>query len=179
MTIKIKSADVKSNMYIDSGEEINNKDPKFKVGDIIGLSKYKNIFAKDCYVLNWSEEVFVINKVKNTVVWTYVVSDLNGEEIVKIFYEKELEKTNQTEFRVGKVIKRKGDKLYDKWKGYDNSFIVILMKKDILQMSEYFPEWKSFGGKVKNELDLSNCATKADLKNAARVDISKFAKKQA
>ena len=64
MTIKIKSADVKSNMYIDSGEEINNKDPKFKAGDIIGLSKYKNIFAKDCYVLNWSEEVFVINKVK-------------------------------------------------------------------------------------------------------------------
>ena len=112
-------------------------------------------------------------------VWTYVVSDLNGEETVEIFYEKELEKTNQTEFRVGKVIKRKGDKLYDKWKGYDNSLIVILMKKDILQMGEYFPERKSFGGKVKNELDLSNCATKADLKNAAGVDISKFAEKQA
>ena len=63
-----------------------------------------------------SEEVFLINKIKNKVPWTYVISDLNGEEIPGIFYEKEFQKINQTEFRIEKVLKRKGDKLYDKWK---------------------------------------------------------------
>ena len=62
---------------------------------------------------------FVIKKVKNTVPWTYVVSDFNGEEIIGTFYEKELQKTNQEEFRIEKVIKKKGEKLYVKWKGYD------------------------------------------------------------
>ena len=69
---------------------------------------------------NWSEEVFVIKKVKNTVPWTYVINDLNGEEIRGTFYEKELLKTNQEKFRIEKVIRRNGDKLYVKWKGYDN-----------------------------------------------------------
>ena len=64
----------------------------------------------------------MIKKVKITAPWTFVINDLNGEEIVGGFYEKELQKTNQTEFRIEKVIKRKGDKLYVKWKGYDNSF---------------------------------------------------------
>ena len=109
-----KTFDVKSSAYIDSSKEINGKDPKFKIGDIVRISKYKNIFAKG-YVPNWSEEVFVIKKVKNTVPWRYVVRDLNGE-VVGTFYEKELQKTNQKEFRVEKVIKRKGDKLYVKWK---------------------------------------------------------------
>ena len=68
-TIKMKSADVKSNAHIDSSKEINDKDPKFKIGDIVIISKYKSIFAKGC-VPNWSEEVFVIKKVKNTVLWT-------------------------------------------------------------------------------------------------------------
>ena len=67
------------------------------------------------------EEVFVITKVENTVPWTYVIIDLKGEEIVGTFYEKELQKTNQKEFRVEKVIKRKGDKLYVKWKGCNKS----------------------------------------------------------
>ena len=69
---------------------------------------------------NWSEEVFVIKKVKNTVLWTYVINDLNDEEITGTFYEKELQKTSQGEFRIEKVIRRKGDKLYVKWKGYGN-----------------------------------------------------------
>ena len=60
---------------------------------------------------NWSKETFVIKKVKNTVPWTYVINDLNSEEIIGIFYEEELQKTNQEEFRIEKVIKRKGDKL--------------------------------------------------------------------
>ena len=70
---------------------------------------------------NWSEEVFVIKK-KNTVSWTYVINDLNGEEIIGTFYEKELQKTNHEEFVIEKVIKRKGNKIYVKWKGYNNSF---------------------------------------------------------
>ena len=80
---------------------------------------YKNIFAKG-YAPDWSEETFVIKKVKNTVQWTYVINDLNDEEIIGSYDEKELHKTNQKEFRIGKILKRKGDKLYVKWKGFDN-----------------------------------------------------------
>ena len=76
-----------NNTYIDFKKEVNDKDPKFKVGDHVRISKYKNIFAKG-YTPNWSEEVFVIKKVKNTVPWTYVINDLNGEEIIGTFYEK-------------------------------------------------------------------------------------------
>ena len=68
------------------------------------------------------EEVFIIKKVKNVVPWIYVINYLNGEEIAETFYEKELQKTNQEEFRIEKIIKKKRDKLYVKWKGYDNSF---------------------------------------------------------
>ena len=125
-TIKMKPIDLKSNTYIDSMElhpekKVNDKDPKFRVGDHVRISKYKNIFAKG-YTPNLSEESIVISKIKNTVPWTYVINDLNGEEIIGSFYKKELQKTNQKEFRIEKAIKRKGDKLYVKWKGYDNSF---------------------------------------------------------
>ena len=95
-TIKMTPIDVKDNTYINADKEINNKDPKFKVDDHVRISKYKNIFAKG-YMPNWSEEVFVIKKVKNTVPWTYVINDVNGEEITGTFYEKELQKTNQEE----------------------------------------------------------------------------------
>ena len=83
----MKPADVKSSTYIDSAQEINDEDTVFKIGDIVRISKYKNIFAKG-YVPNWSEEFFVIKKVKTTVPWTYVISDLKGEEIVGMFHEK-------------------------------------------------------------------------------------------
>ena len=85
---------------------------------------------KDTYTPNCSEEVFVIKKVKNTVPWTYVSNDLNGEEIIRAFYEKDLQRTNQQEFRIKKVINRKGDKLYVKWKGYDSSFNSSIDKTD-------------------------------------------------
>ena len=114
-TIKMKPIDVKDNTYINTNKETHDKDPKFKVGDCVRISKYKNIFAKG-YTPNCSEEVFVIKKVKNTVPWTYVINDLNGEEIMGTFYGKELQKANQEEFRIEKVIKRKGDKMYVKWK---------------------------------------------------------------
>ena len=81
---------------------------------------------------NWSEEVVIINKIKNTVPWTYAINDLNGEEIIGTFSEKELQKTNQKKFRIEKVLKKKGDKLYVKWKGYDNSFNSWIDKKDLV-----------------------------------------------
>ena len=109
---------------------LTQKDPKFKVGDHIRISKYKKFFAK-VYAQNWSEEVFVFSGIKNTVPWTYDVRDLNGEEITGSFYDKELQKTSQKEFRIEKVLKRKGDKLYIKWKGYDNRFNSWNDKKDL------------------------------------------------
>ena len=74
----------------------------------------------------------MIKIVKNTVPWTYVFSDLKGEEIVSTFYEKELQKTNQKKFRVKKVIKRKGDRIYVIWKGYNSSFNSCIDEKDIV-----------------------------------------------
>ena len=129
-TIKMKPVDVKDNTYIDFEREVNDKDPNFKVGDYVRIPKYKNIFAKKNTPI-WSEEVFLISKIKNTVPWTYVINDLNGEEIIGTFYEKQLQKTNQKEFRIEKVIKRKNHKLYDKWKGYDNSFNSWIDKNDL------------------------------------------------
>ena len=108
--IKMKPADVKDNAYIDCSKEVNDKDPKFEVGDYVRISKYKNIFAKG-YTPNWFEEVFVIKKVKNTVLWTYVINDLKGKVIIGTFYEKELQKTNQQDLRMEKVIKKKSDRL--------------------------------------------------------------------
>ena len=131
-TIKMKPIDVKDNTYINADKKINYKDPKFKVGDHLRISKYKNIFTKG-YIPNWSEEVFVFKKIKNTVPCTYVINDLNGEEITGTFYEKELQKTNQEEFRTEKVIRRKGDKLYVKWKGYNNSFNSWIDKANLVQ----------------------------------------------
>ena len=128
----MKPIDVKDNTYINTDKKANDKDPKFKVCDRVRKSKYKNIFAKG-YTPNWSEEVFVIKKVKNTVPWTYFVNDLNGEEIMGTFYEKKMQKTNQEEFRIEKVIKRKFDEMYVKWKGYDNSFNSWIYKKDLIK----------------------------------------------
>ena len=88
------------------------------------------------YTPNWSEEVFVINKIKNTVPWTYVINDLNGEEIIGSFYEKESQKTSQKEFTIENYMLnymiKLNDKLYVKWKGYDNSFNIWIDKKDLL-----------------------------------------------
>ena len=81
-----------------------------EVDDHERISKYKNIFAKG-YTPNWSEEIFVIKEIKNTVPWTYVINDLNGDEIIGTFYKKELQKIDQQEFRIEKLIKKKGNKL--------------------------------------------------------------------
>ena len=130
-TIKMKPIDVTGDSYAKYNENSNKKDPKFKVGDHVRISKYKNIFAKG-YTPNWSEEIFVISKIKNTVPWTYVINDLNGEETIGSFYEKELQKTSQKECRIEKVIRTKGDKLYVKWKRYDSHFNSWIDKKDLV-----------------------------------------------
>ena len=131
-TIKMKPIHLTSDSQAEYNEDFNKKDPKFKVGDNVRISKYKNIFAKG-YTPNWSEEVFVVSKIKNTVPWTYVVSDLNGEETTGSFYEKELQKNqSRIEFRIEKILKRTSDKLNVKWKGYDNRFNSCVDKKDLI-----------------------------------------------
>ena len=111
----MKPIDVKSKSHAEYNVDCNDKDPKFKIGDHVRISRHKKVSAKE-YVPHWSEEVFVIKKVKNTVLWTYVIMDLNSEDIVGTFYEKEFQNTNQEKLRTEKVIKRKGNKLYVKWK---------------------------------------------------------------
>ena len=84
----------------------------------------------------------MIKKVKNTVPWTCIISDLNEQEIVRTFFQKELQKTNQKKFRIEKVIQRKDNKLYIKWKGYNSLFNSYIDKKGIVFISEYFPDPK-------------------------------------
>ena len=149
----MKPKDVTDIKYVEYSEETNKKALNLKqsefqsikiilvkvihlIGDNVRsdnvrISKRQNIFAKG-YTPNWSEEVFVVNKIQNTVPWTYLINNLNGEEIKGSFYEKELQKTDQKEFRIEKGIKKKGDKLYVKWKGYNNSFNSWIDKKDIV-----------------------------------------------
>ena len=85
-TVKMKPVDAKDITYIDFKKEVNDENPKFKVGDHVRISKCTNILAKR-YTPNWSKEDFVMNKV-NTVPWTYDINDFNGEEIIETFYEK-------------------------------------------------------------------------------------------
>ena len=120
-SIKMEPIDATSDSYAEYNKDSNEKDPRLKVGDHVRISKYKNIFATG-YTQNWSEEAFVVSNIKNTVLWTYVIIDLNGEPITGSFYEKELQKTSKEKFRIEKVLKRKGNKLYAKWKGYDSRF---------------------------------------------------------
>ena len=102
----MKPIDVTGDSYVEYNEDSNKKSPKFKVNDHVRISKYKNIFAK-IYVPNWLEEVFIVNEIKNTVPWTYTINDLNGGKVIGTFYEKELQKTNQKEFRIEKVLKKR------------------------------------------------------------------------
>ena len=85
--IKMKPIDVKDNTYIDFGKVVNDNDPKFKVGDHMGISNYKNIFAK-AYTPNWSEEFFVLKKIKNTIPWTYVIVILMVKKLLEHFMKK-------------------------------------------------------------------------------------------
>ena len=127
-TIKMKPIAVKCDSFAEYNEEYNEKDPKLKVVDNVRISMYKNIYAKG-YAANWSEEIIVVKKIKNTVLSTYLISDLNREEIIGSFHEKELQKTNQKEFRIEKVLKAKANKLYVKWKGLTILLIIGFIKR--------------------------------------------------
>ena len=127
----MKPVDVTSDSYAEYNEDSNVDKPKFKARDHIRISKYKNIFAKG-YTKNWSKEAFVVSRIKDTVPWTYMIVDLNSEKIAGSFCEKELQKTNQNEYRIEKVIKRKGDSCTLNGKDMIIHLIVRLIKKDIV-----------------------------------------------
>ena len=102
-TVKMKAVDVKLNIYINSGKEIYNKDPKFKIRDIVRISKNKNSFRK-VYTPNWFEEVFMIKKVKNTMPWTYFIMILIEKNLLEYFTKKNCKK------RIGKSLELKCNK---------------------------------------------------------------------
>ena len=114
----MRTIDVTSDSYAECNEGSSETLPKLKVGDHFKISKG--------YSQKWSERAFFVSKIKNTVPWTYVISDLNGEPIIRSFFEKELQKTSQEKSRI-----EKGDKLYVKWKGYDSCFNGWIGKKDL------------------------------------------------
>ena len=131
-TIKTKPIDVTDDSYAECNEDFNKKDPKFKVGDHVRISKYKNIFAKG-YTPNWSEENFLINKIKITVMQllqTYAISDLNDEKITGSFYEKELQKTLvEKNLEQIKYLKENLINCMSNGKGMIIVLIVVLTKK--------------------------------------------------
>ena len=131
-TIKMKPIYVKSDSFAKYNEESIEKDPKFKVGDHVRISKYKNIFAKR-YAPNWSEKKFVVKKTKNTVPWIYVISDLNGEQLWEVFMKKNCKRLMKKNLELKKILKTKGNKLYVKWKGYNNYFNSWIDKKDLIK----------------------------------------------
>ena len=130
-TIKMKPDDVKSNTYIDFSKEINDKDPKFKIGDIVRISKYKNIFAK-VYTPNCLKMYLWLKKLKTLCHGHTLLIILMEEKSLKLFKKKNCKKVNQKGVIIEKVIKRKGDKLYVNWKGYNNLFNSWIDRKDII-----------------------------------------------
>ena len=156
----------------------HDKDPKFQVGHIVRTSKY--IFLKS--MLHRIKDILQID-LKNFF-WLKKLQILfHGHKLLvilmlNIFVKKELQKTNQVEFRIEKVIKRKATKLYVKWKDYENSFIAGLLKRTLYKMSQYFFKlYEPFGGEINVKVDFSNNATKADLKKATEIDTSSLASK--
>ena len=105
-SIQMKPVDVKDSTYIDFKKEINDKDPKFKIGDYVRISKYKNIFDKE-YMPNSSEEIFVVSKIKNSVSWTYVISDLNVKKLLAHFMKNNYKLQNNKNIELKKYLKEK------------------------------------------------------------------------
>ena len=122
---------ISKNVYINKLDDIVNEYNNTYHRTI----KMKPFDVKDNTYIDFGKEVYDKDpklKIKNTIPWTYIINDLNGEEIIGTFYEKELQKSNQKEFRIEKLLKKKVDKLYVKWKGDDNSFNSWIDKKDLV-----------------------------------------------
>ena len=109
--------------------------PTFKIGDSVRISKYKRKAFDKGYTPNWTEEVFVISEIQPTDPITYKIKDLNGEEIGGTFYGEELQKTDQTIYRIEKVIRKTKDKALVKWKGYPAEFNSWIPLKDLQSLA--------------------------------------------
>ena len=138
-TIKMKPIDVnktnekriKNTVY---NYDITNKKPKYKINDLVRISlKRRELFDKPTGNIKWSEEIFKIYKVNKSNVISYQIKDMNDELVKGIFYERELQLTKNTtgEYIIEKVLKTKGNKIYVKWRGYNNNFNSWLNKYDI------------------------------------------------
>ena len=166
--IKMKPADVNQTHILNLVKKLMIKIQNLTLVILLEFRNIKVFFQK---VTNQSDEVLVIKIVKNTVSWTYVISDLKCEEIIGTFYENKLQKPNQKEFRTEKAIRRKGDKLYVKWKGYNNSFNRWINKKGSIN------ELIFSGTKIFRKIRfVSLCRfKKIELKNAIGIYTSSFA----
>ena len=125
----MKSVNVNPSTYFDFNKENNKEDPKFEVGDNVRISKYKCFFGNG-YLLNWSEQVFVIKKLK--ILFRGHIVVLVEQKSLEHFKKRNCQKEIKKYFRVEKVIKKKVDKLYVKWKGFDSSFNSWIDKKGII-----------------------------------------------
>ena len=136
-TIKIKPTDVTNDSYVKYNEDSNKKGPKFKVNDHVRISKYKNIFAKG-YVPNWSEEVFIVNEIKNTVPWPYTISDLNGEPLLEYFMKKNCKRLIKNHLKYKKYLKEKVISCMLNGNGMIIHLIVGLIKKTLYKNESIF-----------------------------------------
>ena len=123
------------NLYGDL--ESQNGKPTFKIGDTFRISKYKRKTFDKGYTHNGTEEVFVISEIRPTGPITYKIKDLNGEEIGGTFYREELQKTDQTIYRIEKVIRKTKDKTVVKWKGYPDQLNSWVSLKDLKNLNNF------------------------------------------
>ena len=121
------------NLY---GDLTESQKPTFKIGDTVRISKYKRKTFDKGYTPNWTEEVFVISEIQPTDPITYKIKDLNGEEIGGTFYREELQKTDQTIYRIEKVIRKTKDKALVKWKGYPAEFNSWIPLRDLQSLAQ-------------------------------------------
>ena len=121
------------NLYPDR-YKTSRLNPKFSVGDEVRITKKKKVFEKG-YTTRWTEEIFTIKKIRETNPITYIIEDLQGEEIKGTFYEPELQKTEQQIFRIEKIIKKEKGRSFVKWKGYSDKFNSWVDNKDLIDLS--------------------------------------------
>ena len=125
------------NLYgdLESQNGTSNRTSLLKIGDTVRISKYKRKTFDKGYTPNWTEEVFVISEIQPTDPITYKIKDLNGEEIGGTFYREELQKTDQTIYRIEKVIRKTKDKALVKWKGYPDEFNSWIPLRDLQSLA--------------------------------------------